>query len=59
MCDKESKDAIKFELGDVLWYIAQLSTELGLELNDVAQSNLLKLLSRSKRGVISGEGDNR
>ena len=29
--DKDSKDAIKFELGDVLWYISQLSSELGYD----------------------------
>ncbi len=53
------KDAIKLELGDVLWYIAQLATELGFDLEEVAQSNLNKLSSRSKRGRITGSGDNR
>ena len=57
--DKESKDAIKFELGDVLWYISQLSSELGYELEDVANSNLKKLSDRKNRGKISGSGDNR
>ena len=57
--DEESSDAIKFELGDVLWYISQLSSELGYELEDVANSNLQKLNDRKKRGKISGSGDNR
>ena len=57
--DKESKDAIKFELGDVLWYISQLSSELGFELDEIANSNLLKLNSRKIRGKIQGSGDNR
>tara|TARA_Y100001968_G_C19151594_1_gene616442 strand:- start:283 stop:612 length:330 start_codon:yes stop_codon:yes gene_type:complete len=57
--DSDSKEAIKLELGDVLWYIAQLSTELGFDLNDVADSNLKKLKSRSLRGRISGSGDDR
>tara|TARA_B100000579_G_scaffold376968_1_gene342744 strand:+ start:360 stop:689 length:330 start_codon:yes stop_codon:yes gene_type:complete len=57
--DKESKDAIKFELGDVLWYISQLSSELGYELEDVANANLQKLKSRKARGMIKGSGDNR
>ena len=57
--DKESKDAIKLELGDVLWYISQLSSELGYELEDVANSNLQKLNDRKKSGKISGSGDNR
>ncbi len=57
--DECSREAIKLELGDVLWYISQLSSELGYELEDVAQSNLEKLASRSARGRISGDGDNR
>ena len=57
--DMKSKEAIKLELGDVLWYIAQLSTELGYELDEIAETNLRKLSSRSKRGCISGSGDER
>ena len=57
--DKDSKDAIKFELGDVLWYISQLSSELGYELEDVANANLQKLNSRKIRGKIQGSGDDR
>ena len=53
----EEKEQIKHELGDVLWYVAQLSNELGIELNEVALANLKKLASRSKRGKISGSGD--
>jgi NTP pyrophosphatase (non-canonical NTP hydrolase) len=47
------------ELGDVLWYVAQLASELELELDDVASENLQKLFSRQRRGVLSGSGDNR
>jgi len=47
------------ELGDVLWYIANLSFELNLALDFVAGKNIDKLMSRLERGVISGEGDNR
>ena len=57
--DKDSKDAIKFELGDVLWYISQLSSELGYELEEVAHANLQKLNSRKVRGKIQGSGDDR
>ena len=39
---------LKKELGDVLWYVSQLSTELGLSLEDIAQSNLDKLFSRKE-----------
>ena len=50
---------IKKELGDVLWYIAQMSTELGLELDDVANTNIEKLTSRKERDVLHLDGDNR
>ena len=57
--DKDSKDEIKLELGDVLWYISQLSSELGYELEEIANANLQKLNSRKYRGTIKGSGDNR
>ncbi len=57
--DKEDKRQLKLELGDVLWYIAQLSTELDFNLNDVALENIDKLTSRSIRGKLSGSGDDR
>jgi NTP pyrophosphatase (non-canonical NTP hydrolase) len=50
---------LKLELGDVLWYVAQLASELGLELDQIAQANLDKLASRAARNVISGSGDSR
>lgn len=59
VCSDEKKQEIKKELGDVLWYIAQISTELGLSMGEVASFNLEKLLSRLDRGAIQGNGDNR
>jgi NTP pyrophosphatase (non-canonical NTP hydrolase) len=55
----EKKEELKKELGDVLWYVEQLSSELKLDLDDVAQSNIDKLYSRMDRGVLKGDGDNR
>ena len=55
----ERKAAMAKELGDVLWYVAQLATELGLDLDEIAGQNLEKLLSRQARGVLSGSGDDR
>ena len=57
--DDVTREEIKKELGDVLWYVAQIASELGLSLTDVAETNIKKLLSRLERGVISGNGDNR
>jgi NTP pyrophosphatase (non-canonical NTP hydrolase) len=55
----ERRSAIAAELGDVLWYVAQITTELGLDLDQIAAANLQKLLSRQQRGVLSGSGDER
>ena len=52
-------EALKGELGDVLWYLAQICTELDLTLEEVAEANLEKLFSRLERGQIRGDGDNR
>lgn len=55
----ERKEELKKEVGDVLWYIAMLCTELRLNLGEVAETNIVKLHSRLERGVIKGNGDNR
>ena len=57
--DNESKLGIKKELGDVLWYISNLCTELNFNLDDVALQNLEKLKLRAAKGKISGSGDDR
>ena len=56
---EETREALKAELGDVLWYLAQVCTELGLSLDEVAEANISKLYDRLERGVIRGDGDNR
>jgi NTP pyrophosphatase (non-canonical NTP hydrolase) len=53
------REALKGELGDVLWYLAQVCTELDLSLDEVAESNLKKLFDRQARGAIRGDGDKR
>ena len=54
---EEKRDALKKELGDVLWYLAQIATELGLTLDDVASGNLEKLAIRKAEGKLHGSGD--
>jgi len=56
---EEQRQEIKKELGDVLWYIAQIATELGLSLDEIAVFNIKKLESRKKRNKLHGNGDNR
>lgn len=53
------RQMLKAELGDVLWYLTQICTNLGLTLEEVAEANLDKLFSRQARGVITGDGDKR
>jgi len=55
----ETRETLKAELGDVLWYIAQVCTELDLSLDEVAEANIAKLYDRLERGKIKGDGDNR
>lgn len=57
--DDAFREALKKELGDILWYVAAVCHEAGLSMADVASANLAKLASRKERGVIYGEGDDR
>jgi len=56
---ESEKEEIKKELGDVLWYLAAVSRDLGILLSEVAEGNLEKLESRYQRGKLGGSGDNR
>lgn len=53
------REDIARELGDVLWYIANLCNELDLDLSYIAITNILKLQSRKMRETLKGSGDNR
>jgi NTP pyrophosphatase (non-canonical NTP hydrolase) len=57
--DERIREDLRLELGDVLWYVAQIATELDLRLEDIAAANLAKLSSRAARNVIGGSGDRR
>ena len=55
----ERRSALAKELGDVLWYLAQIATEADLDLDTVAEANIEKLTSRQRRNVLQGSGDDR
>lgn len=56
--DANRKDLSK-ELGDVLWYVAAICSELNISMDDVAEANIAKLNSRKERGTLQGSGDER
>lgn len=57
--DDKKREELNKELGDVLWYLSQMATELKISLDDIAEKNIEKLYSRMDRGKIHGNGDNR
>jgi len=57
--DEETRDDIKKELGDVLWYVSAVATEFGLDMSEIAYKNYEKLKKRMEEGKIKGNGDNR
>ena len=58
--DKElDYEELKKELGDVLWYVTAMATDIGSSLEEVAQMNIDKLSKRKDEGKIRGDGDNR
>ena len=55
----EKRAELEKELGDLVWYLAQLATEFDLDFNTIAEKNIEKLYSRMERNVLHSEGDNR
>lgn len=54
----DAEEVIK-ELGDVLWYLSAVATDLGISLSEVAEKNYKKLKDRQERNAVKGSGDNR
>jgi len=55
----ERREMIIKELGGVLWYFAQMCTELGIMMSEPAITNQLEIDSRCERGTVQGDGDTR
>ena len=55
----EIKESLKKEMGDILWYLSAIASELGMSLDDIAAANIDKLYSRKDRGKLQGSGDDR
>ena len=56
---EQKKQDLLSEIGDVLWYLANLATDLNLSLNEVAEYNLKKLNKRKEENKLTGSGDTR
>ena len=57
--DSDALEKMAKELGDILWYVAQVAAELDYDLSEIAGLNTKKLKSRQKRGALGGSGDDR
>ncbi|MDP4001842.1 MAG: nucleoside triphosphate pyrophosphohydrolase family protein [bacterium] len=55
--DKEFLILIEKELGDILWYIANLAVEFKIPMDRIAIGNIKKLADRAKRNKLKGSGD--
>lgn len=53
------REAIVYEVGDVLWFCSEMLSLLGYTLSDAMQMNIDKLQGRKERGTIEGSGDYR
>lgn len=50
------REALRDELGDVLWYVAVLAHQLNYSLEEIATANLAKLQARKQRGELKHHG---
>lgn len=56
---EEKIQELEKELGDVLWYIANIASDLDMSLNNIACNNIIKLRKRQEENKLHGSGDNR
>ncbi len=55
--DKNSKEQIALELGDVLWYLSRCASMIDYTLENIAKMNIEKLKNRLHSNKIKGSGD--
>lgn len=58
MSDEDRTEILR-EVGDVLWYLSAICTDINMPLHQAALMNIQKLNSRLSRDVIKGSGDHR
>ena len=51
------RSSLMSELSDVMWMVAELCTNYGLDMGEVMAENIEKLADRKDKGLIIGEGD--
>lgn len=56
---EEKKKEIAKELGDVLWYLSSIATDMDYSLDEIVRMNLQKISARKENNLIHGDGDNR
>lgn len=57
--DQDDLEALKLELGDIMWNLVNCAQALGLKMSEVLEANLVKCASRRQRGKVQGAGDDR
>lgn len=55
----ERRGKLEKEMGDVLWYLANIASDYGLTLDSIAARNVEKIKGREARGTLHGAGDDR
>jgi len=53
------EESLRDELGDVLWYLAEAATASGLDLEEIANHNVQKLIKRYPEGFSQSNSINR
>lgn len=57
--NKEDKEDIIKELGDVIWYVATIARYMEVPLEEIVEKNIVKLSTRKANNKLHGSGDNR